>query len=164
MNNDLIENKGWWKKNWKWFIPASGVFIIIIVSIFSSGFGGIIGDYSKAYSDSELYDDALTIVRENNRVKETLGYIEPINNMTILNGYVEYSDNNNSVNTTIKISGEHGKAMLDISADLYNEIWSFKALKIRIKSPPEKKETIEILNRSSFYHINKFPEFRIIER
>ena len=150
MNNDLIKNKGWWKKNWKWFIPTSGVFMIIMVSILSSGFGGIIGDYSKAYSDSELYDNALKIVRENNRVKETLGYIEPINNMTILNGYVEYSDNNSSIKTTIKVTGELGKAMLDISADLINKTWSINALKIRIKSPPEKKETIEIIKLSNF--------------
>jgi hypothetical protein len=55
-------------------------------------------------------------------------------------------DFNHCVNTTIKISGEHGKAMLDISAELINETWSFNVLKIRIKNPPEKKETIEILS------------------
>ena len=150
MNNDVTENKSWWKKNWKWLIPTTGVFIITIGTIFSSGFDEILGDYSKAYLDSKLYDDALKIVRKNNRVKETLGHIESINTLTIINGYVEYSDNNNSVNTTIKISGEHGKAMLDISADLINEIWSFKALKIRIKSPPAKKEIIEIIKLSNF--------------
>ena len=146
MNNDLIENKNWWQKNWKWFIPISVIFMIIIVSLFSSGFGKTLGNYSKAYSDSKLYDDALKIVRKNNRVKETLGHIESINNLTILNGYVDYSNNNHSVNTTIKVSGEHGKAMLDISANLINGTWSYKTLKIRIKNPPEKKETIEIIS------------------
>jgi hypothetical protein len=146
MNNDLVKNKGWWQKNWKWFIPVSGFFIIVTSSIFLSGFGKTLGDYTKAYADSELYDEALKIACSNKRVKETLGHIESISNMTILNGYVEYSNNNSSVKTTIKISGEHGKAMLDISADLINNTWSFKDLKIRIKSPQEKKETIEILS------------------
>ena len=40
--------------------------------------------------------------------------------------------------------------MLDISADLINKTWSINALKIRIKSPPEKKETIEIIKLSNF--------------
>jgi hypothetical protein len=146
MNNDLITKNTWWQKNWKWLIPISGILIIVIASIFISGFNKTISDYSKAYLDSQLYDDALKIVRQNNRVKETLGPIEAINNMTILNGYVKYSDDNHYVNTTIKISGEHGKAMLDISAELINETWSFNVLKIRIKNPPEKKETIEILS------------------
>ena len=145
MNNDLIKNKTWWQKNWKWFVPISSVFSIVTAAIFLSGFGETLGNYTKAYSDSELYENALIIVRENNRVKETLGDIESINNMTILNGYVEYSDNNNSINTTIKVSGEHGKAMLDISAYLINGKWRYKDLKIRIKKPQEKKETIEIL-------------------
>ncbi|PTM04720.1 MAG: hypothetical protein DA407_12850 [Bacteroidetes bacterium] len=145
MNNDLIKSTTWWQKNWKWSVPTSVVFIIIIVSIFLSGFGDTLGNYSKAYSDSKLYNDAIKIVRENNRVKETLGHIEDINNMTILNGYVEYADDNSSVKTTIKVSGEHGKAMLDIFAHLINDTWSFDALNIRIKNPPENKETIEII-------------------
>ena len=146
MNNDLVKNKGWWQKNWKWFIPVFGFCGIVISSIFSSGFGKTLSDYTKAYADSGLYNDAIKIARTNKRVKETLGHIESISNMTILNGYVEYSNNNSSVKTTIKVSGEHGKAMLDISADLINNTWSFKDLKIRIKSPQEKKETIEILS------------------
>ena len=145
MNNDLIKSTTWWQNNWKWSVPTFVVFIIIIVSIFLSGFGDTLGNYSKAYSDSKLYNDAIKIVRENNRVKETLGHIEDINNMTILNGYIEYADDNSSVKTTIKVSGEHGKAMLDISAHLINDTWSFDALNIRIKNPPEKKETIEII-------------------
>ena len=62
--------------------------------------------------------------------------------MTILNGTVTYSDDNKSVNSTIKITCEKGKAMLDISADRINESWNYKKINIRIKSPPEKKETI----------------------
>jgi hypothetical protein len=145
MSNDLIKNKSWWKKNWKWFIPISGVFMIVVTSVFVSGFDKTLGDFSKAYLDSELYDNALKIVRENNRVKETLGHIEPINNMTILNGYVEYSDSNNYIKTTIKVSGEHGKAMLDIIADRVNNEWIYKKINIRIKNSPEKKEIIEIV-------------------
>jgi hypothetical protein len=65
--------------------------------------------------------------------------------MTILNGTVKYSNNNKSVNSTIKITCENGKAMLDFSAEKINETWSYKVINIRIKNPPEKKETIEII-------------------
>jgi len=25
MNNELIEQKSWWKRNWKWLVPVSGI-------------------------------------------------------------------------------------------------------------------------------------------
>lgn len=65
--------------------------------------------------------------------------------MTILNGSVNYSEDNNLVNSTIKITCQKGKAMLDISANRNNETWDYKIITVRIKSPLEKKETIEIL-------------------
>ncbi|GGG47751.1 CCP domain-containing protein [Bizionia arctica] len=83
----------------------------------------------------------------NPRVKDVLGEVEPIDPMTILNGSVSYSDDNTSVNSTIKITCKNGKAMLDISADRVNGTWNYSKIAIRIKSPPEKKETIEILNQ-----------------
>jgi hypothetical protein len=42
VNNELIEQKSWWKKNWKWFMPVSG-FLLILLSVFiSSGIGGLV--------------------------------------------------------------------------------------------------------------------------
>ncbi|MDP2060532.1 MAG: cytochrome c oxidase assembly factor Coa1 family protein [Flavobacteriaceae bacterium] len=145
MSNDVIEQKSWIKKSWKWFVPLIGIVLILIFSVFPSGFDKILGDYSKAYTDSKLYETALERVRLNERIKEVLGAVEPIDVMTILNGSVDYSDDNKSVNSTIKISCEKGKAMLDISADRIDEIWIYKKINVRIKNPPEKKETIEIV-------------------
>ncbi len=145
MNNELIKQKSWWKSHRKWIIPSVAIVIILISVLFSSGLGGVLGDYSKAYTESSLFEKAIEKAQQNKRVNETLGRIEPIGNMAIFNGYVTYSDDNNSVNTTIKLFCEKGKAMLDISADRIDNIWSYKEIKIRIKSPPERKETIEIL-------------------
>ncbi|MFB9053927.1 cytochrome c oxidase assembly factor Coa1 family protein [Formosa undariae] len=145
MNNDLIEQKSWWQLNWKWFVPVVGMLLFFIFLLFSSGLGGNLGDYSKAYADPKLYDVALEKVKLNEHVKAVLGAVEPINNMTILNGSVHYSDDNKSVNSTIKITFESGKAMLDISADRSNDTWNYKKINVRIKNPPEKKETIEII-------------------
>ncbi len=145
MGNDIIEQKSWIVKSWKWFVPLIGIVLILIFSLFPSGFDRIFGDYLKAYADPKLYETALERVRLNERIKEVLGAVEPIDVMTILNGSVDYSDDNKSVNSTIKITCEKGKAMLDISADRIDEIWIYKKINVRIKNPPEKKETIEIV-------------------
>ncbi|GGG47747.1 hypothetical protein [Bizionia arctica] len=59
MNNDLIVQKSWWKQNWKWLVPIIGIVLLSIFSLLSSGFGGVLGDYTKAYADPELYEGAI---------------------------------------------------------------------------------------------------------
>lgn len=144
MKNELIFRKKS-KFYWKWIIPLL-LITILIISVCSSGFGGVVSDYSKAYTDPILYEIALKKVRQNARVKKVLGNIQPIKNTTILNGSVEYTDGNRSVQSTIKITGDYGKAMLDFKAERFENTWILKKMKLRIKDPIEKKETVYIIS------------------
>jgi hypothetical protein len=143
MNNNLIEHESWFKKNWKWFVPLTGMMLILTISLLIIAFGSFLGSYSKAYADPELYELALEKVKKNERVNVVLGEIEPISNMSILNGSVNYSDDNNLVNSTIKITCEKGKAMLDILAERNNKTWDYKLITLRIKRPLEKKKLLK---------------------
>ncbi|MBQ0788895.1 MAG: hypothetical protein KBT69_15455 [Oceanihabitans sp.] len=145
MNNDLMVHKSWWQRHWKWFTVLAISFTLFLFALFSSGLSGILADYTKAYADIELYNEAIEKARLNERVIEVLGTIEPINRMTILNGAVQYSNNNKSIHTTIKITCKNGTAMLDISADRRNETWHYTKINVRIKKPIEKAETIPII-------------------
>ncbi|SRX56136.1 cytochrome c oxidase assembly factor Coa1 family protein [Aequorivita sp. CIP111184] len=145
MNNELIKQKSWWKMNWKWFVPASGILLIIISVFISSGMGGISADLAQAYSDTELYENALEKVKSDQKVNELLGEIEPIDKLAILEGSVHYTNENQTVNSTIRLKGTKGKAKLDISADRINNEWNYTKINVRIKNPPESKQTIEIL-------------------
>lgn len=145
MNNELITHKSWWKRNWKWIIPTCGVIIISITIFFSSGMGGIATDLAQAYADTELYEDALEKVKSNEKITELLGEIKPIDNLAILEGQVKYTNNNTTVNSSIRIVGTSGNASMDISADRINNEWNYKKINIRIKKPIENKQTIEIL-------------------
>lgn len=144
MNNNN-NTKSWLLRNWKSSLGLTILMLILLSYVFSSNFGTIVSDYTKAYADPTLFELPLQKVRENKRVQEILGNIEDIDNMTILNGEVIYGDANNSVKATIKITGEYGKAMLDISAEIENNAWSYNVITVRIKNPPEKKETIQII-------------------
>ncbi len=146
MENEIIIQKSWLSRNYKWLVPVIVILMIAIYGLVSSGFGGILSNYTKAYNDPELYEGALKEVRQNERVKTVLGNIQPIDNMTIMNGAVNYSEDNKTVNSTIKIKGDNGKAMLDISAIRAESKWDYTEIKVRIKSPQEKKETIKIVS------------------
>ena len=145
MNNKLIEQKSWWGCNWKWLVPISGIILILIAMFFSSGMDGIATDLVQAYADTELYENALEKVKSDERVTELLGEIKPIDKLAILEGFLEYSNDNKTVNSSIRIVGDKGKAGLDISADKLNDEWNYTKINVRIKNPPEKKQTIEIV-------------------
>lgn len=144
MNNDLIEEKGWWDRNWKWVLPIFGIIFISITVFFSSNMDGVATDLAQAYADTELYNNALEKVKKDQRAKDLLGDIEPIDKMAILEGHVEYSNDNKSVFSSIRIFGTKGKANMDISADRINNEWNYNEINIRIKNPPEKKQELKI--------------------
>jgi predicted negative regulator of RcsB-dependent stress response len=41
MNNELIELKSWWKRNWKGCVPVSVVVLFSVGILFSSGMSGV---------------------------------------------------------------------------------------------------------------------------
>ncbi|MBQ4821880.1 cytochrome c oxidase assembly factor Coa1 family protein [Aquimarina sp. MMG016] len=148
MNNEIIEKKSWWNRNWKWFLPLITFTSISVVLFFSSGMGGHMTDFVQAYSDTELYENALEKAQQNKKVTDLLGELEPINKLAILEGEVRYSDDHKSVDSSIRVKGSKRKASIDISADRINGKWNYRKINIRIKKPIEEKQTIEIINQS----------------
>ena len=106
MDNELIVERSWRKRNWKWFLPTSiSILLILLGIIFSSNIDGNITDIAHAYSDNSLYEKAIEKVKTNQRVIEVIGEIEPIDRLAILEGNVIYSNNNNSVKLSVRIKG-----------------------------------------------------------
>lgn len=145
MNNDLIEEKNWWNRNWKWIIPVSILIVISISVFFSSRMDGVATDLVQAYMDTELYENAIIKANSNTKIVELLGEIQPIDNLAILEGEVEYTNNNKTVYSSVRIVGTKGKANMDISAERIDDFWNYTKINIPIKSPPEKRQTINLL-------------------
>ena len=145
MDNELIIEKSWFKKNWKWFLPA-----IILLTFFgfivSTSIDGNVTDIALAYSENSLYENAIEKAETNPKVIEFIGEIEPIDKLAILEGHAIYSNNNNSVESSIRIKGNKGKGKLDISAVKSGTKWYYKKINIRIKEP---KQEIQILEGSN---------------
>ena len=144
MDNELIVSKNWWNTNWKWFLPTS-ILLILLVSgfVLSSGIGSNMIDITQAYADDSLYQNAIKKAQTNKRVLETLGEIEAIDKLAILEGNAIYSNNNNSVTSSVRIKGNKGKGKMDISADKNATTWKYKTINIRIKNPHEEIKIIE---------------------
>ncbi|MDR6300138.1 cytochrome c oxidase assembly factor Coa1 family protein [Mesonia maritima] len=136
------------KKNFKWIIPIIILFAIVFYLFSSAGMGKVATDLTQAYADETLYQNAIEIANSDEEVIQRIGTIESLNKMTILNGEVNYTNNNKTVNSTIKITGEKGNAKLDITANQKEEKWDYEKINIRIKHSDKTTELIEILQKN----------------
>ena len=146
MTNDSIRQKSWYQRHWKWLIPTIIVSIILVL-FFSSGMNKVASDLTIAYSDTELYNNALEKAKANETVVAILGDIQPIDKLAILEGQVNFSDDNKAVKSSVRIIGTKGKARLDIVANKVDNNWSYKSINVRIKQPQDQKQTIAIVTK-----------------
>jgi len=136
------------KSNLKWLLAIIIVLAIVIYLFSSSGMTKISTDYIQAYADETLYENAIKKANENQIVLDKIGVIKPIDNMTILNGEVVYTNENQTVQSSIKVKGDknyNGKISMDIIANRKNDKWIYKQINIRLKDSAKNKETIEII-------------------
>ena len=148
MDNELIDQSRWVERNWKWFLPTFLLlFVLFIGLVFCASIDGNVTEMAQAYSDNALYEKAIEKAKTNKRVLEVIGQIEPIDKLAILEGNAIYSNNNNSVEMSVRIKGSIGNGKMDIHADKKGNEWDYKKINIRIKEPKEEiqvlKDTIE---------------------
>lgn len=148
MNNQLIIEQNWWKRNWKWFLPTL-LFSILVGLFLALSIDGNATDIAQAYSDNSLYEKAIEKARSNERVLEIIGDIKPIDKLAFIEGDAIYSNNNSSVALSLRIEGSKRKGKIDIIADKNGTKWEYKKINIRIKNP---KEEIQILKDSIEVH------------
>lgn len=144
MNNEQIVHKSWWNRNWKWVVSICAIILVVITVFFSSGLGRITTDIAQAYTDTGLYENALAKINADPKVNELLGEVQPLGKITILEGETKYSNNYQTVNSTVRIVGTKGKAKMDISADRITDQWVYSKINIRIKNLSNKKQTVQI--------------------
>jgi len=137
MDNNVIESKNWLQRNIKWLIPVVVVVLLLGSALFSSASDAQMGSYVTALNDEALYKDALKQAQQNKEVVKVLGTLEPIDQMAIIESNVEYSDNNNHVNLSVRVKGSKAKGKMDVVATKVNNTWQYNAITIRIKNPKQ---------------------------
>ncbi len=138
--NELIREKNWSQRNWKWLVPITA-FLILIIALLSLTIG--LTSLAQAYAEPSLYENALEKARQNDRALEVLGNLEPIDKLAIMEGNVVYSEDNNAVDLTFRITGSKGKGKMDIVALKNNGVWDYQLIKIRIRNPKEEIIVLE---------------------
>jgi hypothetical protein len=143
MDNNLVEQETWLKRNWKWSIPTTVIFIFILGLFLTANSQGDIADVIYAYNNTALYEKAIEKANSNKRILQTIGIIQPIDKLAILEGDAVYSNDNTSVELSIRIKGNKGNGKLDILANKFEGEWKYKKIIVRNK---RSKEEIVVVN------------------
>lgn len=133
MSKILHTPKSWWRRNAKWLFP---LILVIITGLYLIASGVVpFGDHARAYTDMPVFENAVQLAKQNNRVTEAIGDIEPIDKLTIAEGEVDYTLDYLSMTATITLKGRKGKCKMDISAHNANGQWQYDAIQVRTTNP-----------------------------
>ena len=80
MENELIPQPSWWKRNWKWVVPLGGCLtaIVLVVVLISSLYFGV----TNLMEGSEPYEYAFELINEDEELLELLGLLELLELLT----------------------------------------------------------------------------------
>lgn len=132
MDNTVVEKEICLKRNWKWSVPATLVFIFIIALLFRTNSPEHLTTIVLAYNDTSLYEKAIEKANSSKRVLQTIGTIQPIDKLAILEGNIAYSNSHNSVELSVRIKGNKGTGKLDLVAEKIGTEWKYKNAKKEI--------------------------------
>ncbi len=141
MNNELVPQPSWWKRNWKWVVPVGGCLTVII--LFIVFVGSLIWGAASLIGDSQPAEYAMELINKDDDMIRLLG--TPIEKDGMVQGNVNWSNGDKSANLTIPVSGPEGKGTLYVNARGKGEEWIYDRIEVLIGD----EEAIDLLEENS---------------
>jgi hypothetical protein len=129
----LEPRRGWWSRNWKWFVPAGCLSLILLVLAFVFA---IVLLVFGALKSTDVYRTALSAAQNNPAVVEALG--APIEEGWFLSGKANVEGSSGEADFSIPISGPKGKGTIYVVAQKSAGRWDFKTLEVEVHATKER--------------------------
>lgn len=120
--------KGWWGRNWKWFVPAGCLGVVLLLAGFVAA---IVFVVFSAIKSNEVYRNAVEQARANQTVVQEMG--EPIEEGWYVKGSVSESGGAGSASLEIPISGPRRAGMIYADAIRDAGEWKYTRLEVGIE-------------------------------
>jgi hypothetical protein len=137
MNNELVPQPSWWKRNWKWVVPVGGCMSLIV--LFVMFVGSIFYGVTTALEESQPYEYALEKINQDEVLTQQLG--SPIEKDGMIQGSYNYSNGDKTADMKIPISGPNGSGTLIVQATGEDDNWTYNVIRVEIKD----NESINLL-------------------
>ena len=125
------EKRGWWSRNWKWFVPVGclsivAVVAVVIVLIVTLVFG--------ALKSSDVYKQAMSKATANPTVISELG--QPIESGWMVSGSISVSGSSGEADISIPISGPKKSGTIFAVGRKSAGEWKFSRLEVEVPDRP----------------------------
>lgn len=133
MDNELIPQKSWWSRNWKWVVPVGGCLTVIIIAVLFIGtlFYGV----SSALKNSTPYEEAFETASTNEQVLDALG--EPVEQDGIFKGSIKIENDGGKADIKVPIKGPKGTAVLHVVGEKQHGHWSYSTMTVTLDGSGE---------------------------
>jgi len=122
------QQKGWFSRNWKWFIPVGCLSVVVMaVAVVAAGIYFVFG----AIKSSDVYQQALAKTRSNPAVVRELG--EPIEAGWRISGSINVSNDSGNADVRIPVSGPKKSGAVYATAIKKQGKWDFSTLEVEIE-------------------------------
>ena len=122
------QQKVWFGRNWKWFVPAGCLSIVLVAVVFVAAVAYLaFGSIKSSY----VYQEAIARTRSNAAVVRELG--EPIEPGFLISGNISITDSSGNADISIPVSGPKKSGKVYVSAVKKLGKWDFSALEVEIE-------------------------------
>ncbi|MFL6514530.1 MAG: cytochrome c oxidase assembly factor Coa1 family protein [Chthoniobacterales bacterium] len=129
---DAPVRRGWWTRNWKWFVPTGCLTIVALMFAFALA---ILFTVFGLIKSTEPYKTAVARAKANVRVTEALG--TPIDEGWYVFGNANVSGGSGTADLSIPISGPKAKGTIYAVASKSAGQWEFSKLVVKVESTAE---------------------------
>jgi len=139
MNNELVPQPSWWKRNWKWVVPTGGCLTLIIIGvvfIISTIYG-----ISSTLSNSDESKYVMEQLLQNEDAIEILG--QPLEKGNVSNYNFQWINGQSKISFKMKVTGSKNEGTVSVSAEKKGNDYSYEEIILKID---ETNETIDILS------------------
>jgi hypothetical protein len=125
----LPPQRGWWSRNWLWFVPTTLVVMMLLCCGCVTGVIFFVASQLRL----EPFPKALKLVQEDPRVIEKLG--TPIIYASIIpSGERNVKDGRGEARMNFDVAGPKGKAHVHLQARCIDSKWGFTQLEVEFNS------------------------------
>jgi len=122
------ETKGWFGRNWKWFVPTGCLSLIMMAA---AVVGVVVYFAFGSIKSSYIYQEALVKTRSNPAVVKELG--EPIEAGWRISGSINISGDSGNADVKIPVSGPKKSGAVYATAVKKQGNWDFSALEVEVE-------------------------------
>ncbi|MGH8102718.1 MAG: cytochrome c oxidase assembly factor 1 family protein [Chthoniobacterales bacterium] len=140
----LAKPRGWWSRNWMWFVPTGCFSLLVLFAIFVAGIVVIV---FGALKSTDVYKTAVARAKANIEVRAALG--DDVHPGILLSGNTNVSGGSGQADLSIPISGSKGKGTIYVVATKSAGEWNYSQLVVKTEggetidlAAPEKKDEL----------------------